>query len=359
MLASAMRRIFPVLLLLFVPAAAAQTNTFRLDESGNWVAAPSRPLTPDEETIAEARRLLAENKPAQARTILTAWIDRHAATDHPLLPQAYLLRGDAHTAAGNEYKALYDYETVAIGFPASEEYMRALEREMEIAIKYLYGLRRRWLGVRWSDATADGQELLARVAERAPGSKLAERSIIELADYYYRERELKTAAEAYEIFLANFPRSPLAEHARRRRIEANIGRFKGPNYDAAGLGEARVLIEDLRITDPITAERMGADALLARLDESAAAQVLEKARWYLQRRDLVSARFTLQRLVQKHPQTVSARTAIQMLQERGWALPTSPGNERSRTEQPAREEPQPAPAPEAPENATPAPENQP
>lgn len=297
-----------------------------MDENGNWVAQPPpHPLSPDEETIAKARQLIADDKPGEARSVLTGWLDKNVSTNNPYLPQAYLLRGDAITASGNEYKALYDYEAVAKGFPESEEFNRALERELEIGIKYVYGLRRIWLGVRWSDASDIGEELLARVAERSPGSKLAERAIIELADYYYRTRELKLAADTYGIFLANFPKSEYADRARRRRIEANVARFKGPNYDASGLNNARVLIEDYQAVDPGAAQRANlSDAMVARLEESVAAQVLQRARWYLRRNDGVSARFTLQRLILKHPQTVSARTAIQMLQERGWSLPATP-----------------------------------
>lgn len=310
--------------LLLAPAGLAQTPTFEMDANGNWVAkAPERPLTPDEETLAKARALLADDKASQARSILTDWIDQNVATSNPFLPQAYLLRGDAKTAAGNEYKALYDYEAVIKGFPESEEYNRALERELEIGIKYVYGLKRIWLGVRWSEADDVGEELLVRVAERSPGSKLAERAMIELADYYYRDRDLKLAAESYGIFLANFPKSDYADRARRRRIEANVARFKGPEYDAAGLKNAKILIEDYQAVDPAGAQRANlSDAMVARLEESIAAQVLEKARWYLRRGDPVSGRCSLQRLVVTHPQTVAARTAIQMLQERGWEIPT-------------------------------------
>ena len=121
-----------------------------------------------------------------------------------------MIRGDATTANGNEYQALYDYEAVIKGFPATEEYRRAVERELEIGIKYVFGLKRKWFGLRWSDATDIGEELLVRTQERLPGDELAERAGIELADYYYRTRELRLASEAYEIFLANFPRSRYA-----------------------------------------------------------------------------------------------------------------------------------------------------
>ncbi len=309
-------------LLLFASLSApatAQVTEYRLDDSGKWTAKESKPLDPDAQTIANARQALADGKPGTAKTLLNDWIDKHATGEHPLLAQAYLLRGDAKVAGGNEYKALYDYEAVIKGFPAAEEYRRAVERELEIGIKYIYGLKRIWLGVRLSDATDIGEELLIRVQERMPGSDLAERAGIELADYYFRIRDLKQAADAYEIFLTSFPKSRYADKARERRIYANIARFKGPQYDATGLAEARVLIKNFEETDPVSAQHAGmSDALVAKIDESQAAQILEKARWYIKRGDLVSTRAVLRRVIAKHPQTVSAKTALQMLADRGW-----------------------------------------
>jgi hypothetical protein len=69
-----------------------------------------------------------------------------------------------------------------------------------------------------------------------------------------------------------------------------------------------VLIEEYAATDPIGAQRAGlSDAMIARLDESAAAQILEKAKWYMTRGDPVGARSSLRRLIAKHPQTVACK----------------------------------------------------
>jgi hypothetical protein len=73
----------------------------------------------DAAIIADARKLLADDQPEQAKKLLDSFIERAEDTNNPLLPQAYLLRGDAITASGDEYKALYDYETVIKSYAAS------------------------------------------------------------------------------------------------------------------------------------------------------------------------------------------------------------------------------------------------
>lgn len=304
-----------------------ERTAYRLDESGRWVEARPEELTADEGVIAQARQLLASDRPREAWTLLDQWIAANEYTASPLLARAYLLRADSILADGNEFRALYDYELIIRDFPGSPEYAVAVERELEIAIRYIHGLRRRFpfsWAPRLAGAEDIGEELLVRVQERMPGSHLAERAAIELADYYYRKRELSAASEAYEIFLVNHPNSEHTARAHQRRIYANIGRFKGPSYDASSLTEAGVLIEEYAAIDPIGAQRTGlTDAMVSRLEESAAAQQLEKAQWYLRRGDPVSARFILRRLVRTHPRTVSADLALQMLEARGWTLSES------------------------------------
>ncbi len=312
-----------------VGAAPAQQSEFRLGDGGRWEATRAPTPGTDEATIAQARRLLAEDKPGEARALLDAWIEEHRIGDSPWLPEAYRLRGDAKLAMDEEYRALIDYETVVSEFPGSPEFVTALEREFEIARRYLNGLRKRFLGMRIEDATPIGEELMLRIAERLPGSQLAEDAVLELADWYYRERDLKAAAETYDVFLELFPRSERRMHAYQRRIHANVARFKGPEYDASGLHEARVRIAEFRERYPAEAVRNGVgDALAARVDESAAAQLLTTARWYLKKRDRASARLVLERLTGAYPGTVSADRALAIMLEEGWVRPAGEGEER-------------------------------
>lgn len=301
-------------------AAYAQGTEYRLDESGQWEQVATPEAGSDAAVIAEARRHLAENRPEKAKVLLDDWLEERQNSDNPFLPQAYLLRGDALTASGNEYKALYDYEQgVILRFPATEEFILALERELEIGIRYVNGLRYKWLGMRIWHAGDVGEELLIRVQERLPNSRLAERAGIELADYYYRTRDLELAGEAYELFLVNYPNSAYKMKAMERRVYSSIGQYRGPLYDSSSLLDAQALIRRFSALYPEEAEQTGLnDALVARLEESAAAELLESARWYMKQGDAVSARHTLSRLVAKHPSTAAGTVALRILTDKGW-----------------------------------------
>lgn len=337
-----------LLALSLAAAAQAQSVEYTLEDETGWQVASAPEPGSDAAVIADVRRLLAEGKPRSARAVLTDWIDLNKRTRSPLLPQAYLLRGDADLAAGREFRSLFDYEAVIRDFPASPEFVTAVEREYDIGVRYLNGLRRRFLGTfRFETARPTGEELLIRVQERLPGSALAERAALFLADHFYDRRELDLAGEMYGIFLINYPRSPHVEHARLRQIFCNVAQFKGPAYDGAGLLEARLLIEDYSARHPGSADVGVIDGLTHRIDEAEAAQRLDTAMWYLGRNDEPSARLTLRRLIRNHPRSAAAREGIAIMTDRGWMdAPVTdttdalaPADEASADEAPPNEEP--------------------
>ncbi|MCB9841221.1 MAG: outer membrane protein assembly factor BamD [Phycisphaeraceae bacterium] len=291
---------------------------YELDDSGAWVQTAAPEPGSDAAVMAEARRLIVEDRTGEAIKVLDQWLAHNQRSANPYVPEALLLRGDAKVAADNEYSALIEYEAVTM-FPESPHFVTALEREYEIALRYLNGLRRKFLGFRIEDARPTGEELMVRIQERLPGSRLAEQAAIELADYYYRRRDMPMASDMYEIFTRNFPDSPYRRWAMQRWIYSSLARYKGPRHDTTGLVDARNLIEDFRDQYPQDAESAGInEALLTRVDESLGDKQLETAMWYLRTGDEPSARYTLRRLVRDHPQTVAAVEALRLLRERGW-----------------------------------------
>lgn len=304
--------------------AAAQSKEVKLDDSGEWLSTRQAVEGSDEWVIDRARQDLADDRPGAAYATINNWIesnDRKLGTPSPYLAEALLIRADAMTASGDEYNALYDYERVIKEFPGTDSFVTAVERELDIGVRYLGGLYRKFLGIRMIDATDEGEELLIRVQERLPGSRLAERAGIELADYYYKNHDLSLSAEAYDLFLENYRNSQYTMKAMQRRVYSTIAQFKGPKYDGSKLLDAQILVERFKTLYPAQAQKVGLDeALLARLDESSGLSLLESARWYLKRSDDPAARYTLQRLVERHPQTAAAREALTILEKNGWKI---------------------------------------
>ncbi len=321
------RFVFLAPALATIALAASPTlaqSDFKLDQSGNWVQVGTAAPGSDGAIIAAARKHLAEDRPADAQQAIDPWINANERSQNPLLAQAFVVRGDALTAQGDEYDALYDYERAIKQFPATQSFVTAVEREMDIGVRYCAGLRKKFLGARILPSADIGEELLIRVQERMPGSRLAERAGIELADYYYRDHDLSLAVDAYDLFIQNYPNSQYKQRAMQRRIYATIARFKGPKYDGSSLIDAKILTRRYISLYPAEAEKAGLDdGLLTRLDESSGQEMLETANWYMRRGDDVSARMVLQRLVRDHPRTAAAQKGLEIIQSKGWPIQLS------------------------------------
>ncbi len=304
-------------------ATHAQPITLELDPGAGWAQRAEGPQSVDRTVLDIARARIAAGKPDRAIAILKDWLDRNENTRHPFEPEALRLLGDAEILDDNEFAALFHYERLIREFPESSEYVTAIEREVDIAEAYLNGLRKKLFGLplRLESSRGTGEELLVRAQERMPGSRLAERAAIMLADYYYRVRDLDLAAEMYDIFLTNFPTSRHRQRAMRNRIYANIASFKGPEYDGLALLESKIQIRQFAREYPADAERAFLnEALVARIDESTATQQLRAAEWYLKNDDEPAAAYTLRRLLREQPGTVAAARALQILDQRGWLV---------------------------------------
>ena len=296
-------------------------QSFTLSDEDTWEPAEVIDFSTPDGQLAMARRALAAGDSRRAEHLAGRWIDHHRR--HPRLPDAYLIRGDALRQQSSYYDALFDYEYIARVFTGSEVFVTALERELEIAKLFAGGTKRKVLGMRIFSAADEAEELLIRIQERMPGSRLAEEAGIELADFYFRRRQMDLAVDMYSIFIENFPDSTQTTKARRRLIYAHLASFKGPEFDPTGLYEAKALLERLLVLEPATAQRVGARALVMRIDESDARKLLGTARWYLRTGDVIAAELVVRRLLREYPRSVAAAEAARLIEALLPRLPRS------------------------------------
>ncbi|MEO1009247.1 MAG: tetratricopeptide repeat protein [Planctomycetota bacterium] len=315
----AIQRLLVLLMLcvLATPAAAQRVEIELLDEG--WVNAERPPIDADEAFLRGAYAMVLDGRHDRAKVVVTRWLNENRGLDNQWTPLALLIRGDAKLADDDEYEALYDYEEIANNYPGSPEYIKAAERELDIAVAYLEGKFRKLLGLRVLSARRDAEELLVRIAERLPGSQVAERALLELGAFYRRTGEFELAREVYGVFLQTFPTSPFYRVVLLARIEATFAEYNGPQYDGSGLLETRALLDEYEDRYPgDLAVEAELDALRVRIDENQGRQMLSSARVYLLRGERAAARYVLRRLVAAHPRTTAAREAIAILDERGW-----------------------------------------
>jgi outer membrane assembly lipoprotein YfiO len=293
--------------LLVMPSGAQER--YRLETDKTW-----KPLThyePDtpEGQLQSIRKLLAQNRGDEALEAADAWIEGHP--NHTMLAEAHLLRGDARVQDRDYYQALFDYEYVVRQFPDSEQFHTALEREFKIGRIFESGMKRKLWGMRILKADEEAEELFIRIQERAPGSRLGSQASMALGDYYFNRAEMSSAAEAYDLYLTNYPRSDKRQQAMLQLIRANLATFKGPRFDASGLIEADERLKTYEREFPADAEKLGAEALVVRINESLALKDFYTGRWYERRGEHVSAMTLYQRVARDYPQTTAAGKSLE------------------------------------------------
>jgi outer membrane assembly lipoprotein YfiO len=281
--------------------------TYELGQEG-WQKQPMPAPDSPAGKLQRIRQLIVEEKPEQAEELARQWIEQYPT--HQKMPEARLLLGDALVAQEQYYNSLYQYERLVRQYPGSDQFQTALKREYHIASRFTSGLNRLFLGLRLLPAEGEGEELLIRIQERAPGSRIGEKASMTLADYYFRKGDMENAATAYDLFLVNYPNSDRRQWAMQRLIEASLARFEGPDYDPTGLLEARQRLATFVNEYPAQAERLGADSLKVRINESLARHDLRAAQWFEGQGKDISAIVLYQRLIQQFPQTSAARTAL-------------------------------------------------
>jgi outer membrane protein assembly factor BamD (BamD/ComL family) len=300
----------------------AQSERYELDALDRWQKVAATDPTGEEAQLLNARRALVQGEASRAKNLANAFIERYPLSRYRA--DALLIRGDAKLAAGDEHEALFDYEEIARRYYGSEVFIPTLEREFQIAESYAKGLKKRFFGTfRIIDASEDAQELLIRIQERLPGSELGEKAGMALADFYFGRREMIMAAEAYSIFLENYPRSAQVNKARLRLIYSYLAGFRGPEYDASGLLEARAKLRSMQALQPGLAQQIGASSVLVRIEESEAAKFLSTANWYLEVNDPISAEMSIRRLVQRHPKSIATLEALRLVPTIVAKLPAS------------------------------------
>lgn len=289
--------------------AGAQTRVDLTDEG--WAISGRIDPETAEGQLALARRDFAAGEVRAAILGADSWLDAHP--NSLLVPEARLLRGDALAANNDHWGALFDYEYIVRVHPGSDAFNRALEREYEIAKLYLGGMRRRMLGIPLFTAKGEAAELLIRIQERAPGSDLAEQSMLTLSDHYYDEGKMYLASEAYDLFLLNYPDTRHRQYGLLRLVLSHLAQFKGPRYDIANLLDAQYWLQVYQTEYPAAAQQIGAAGFEHRIRESMASKTLQTANFYLRREQQVSAAYTLQRLIDEFPATSAAAEAERLL----------------------------------------------
>ncbi len=320
-----------VLLLTAVPGVFAQQERFRerqvLDPNADqWVeyAPPTAEEAAAGDAVDQARGYLAEGKPGRARALLRKWVQ--ANPDDERYYEALLLLGDSFYESRDFWKAQKQYEQAADN-AAGEVFDLANRRTIDVARAFLSGQKRIVWGILRLPAYAEALELLDKVWERVPGSRLGEVALKIKADYYYANGDVDLAQEEYANLVRQYPSGRFLQLSMLRSAEASEAAFPGIKFDDQPLVEADERYRQVLAAFPSYAERESLPARLDGIRAQRAEKDLYVAKWYEKTRQSGAAEFYYRQLLKDWPDTIAAHEARTRLRARGVVVDEGPAGE--------------------------------
>jgi outer membrane protein assembly factor BamD (BamD/ComL family) len=163
-------------------------------------------------------------------------------------------------------------------------------------------------------------DLLDRVWERVPGTRLGELALKLKADYYFSNGDLDLAQDEYANLAKQYPSGRYVELAMLRAAEAAEAAFPGIRFDATPLVEADERYRQVQAAFPTYAERENIPDRLLGIREQRAEKDLDIALWYARTRQPSAAEFYYRQVLADWPDTFAAADARTRLRAMGARL---------------------------------------
>lgn len=218
---------------------------------------------------------------------------------------------------GDYYGAAADFEGLLYAFPNSSYASQAKEMLFESCFQLMkagHPVEVLGLEIPLIKSREKGLKMLRAALARYPSESFTPDFYMKLAEYFEEEREWDQAALEYGTIADLYPGQSYAARAVMGLARSSERQFKGTEYDAEPLMEAKRQYERVKF-DYANHTHIAdeAEAKLVQIDEVLAKKDYEVAEFYLERDLVGSARFMFEEVVTRFPKTDVARKAKERL----------------------------------------------
>jgi outer membrane assembly lipoprotein YfiO len=296
-------------LLLADRAMGGEGRTWEFRD-GSWmeIATPvstTAPVAPDPE-LEHAEQLLTQHDYKTAKKILVAWVKVHTRIRTPQRDRAVFLLADVFYQADDRIKSFFYCDELMDEYPESDLFAAALQKQYDIADAYLSGYKDRFLFMRILDESSEAVQMMWRIQQRAPGSPLAEKAMLRTADYYFSDRDYDLAEDAYNAFWRDYPNSDEVPRVKLRAAFASLAQFRGVNFDATNLIDARAQLLEIQRRYPDLAAEENVQTVLDQIDSAFCKKLLDRGEFYERTSEPRGAVYVFRFLAQVYPNSPEA-----------------------------------------------------
>jgi outer membrane protein assembly factor BamD len=309
------RQIIIALMALAIPAGLARAEEAILKD-GKWVTAPAPAQGTAAGEVALARKMLRQNNNrgalSQAKDVIKEYPQDAEARE-----EAMSLAGEAELARRRYWQSFEWFEKQIAAYPLGALLERALVREASIADAFLAGKKRLLWGFIPINAQDDGITIHERVADRAPGTRLAEECLMKVGDFLSAKRRWEEAAQAYDRYCELFRGRYRSREAEFKAACATYNQFNGVAHDDTPLVEGEQRFKNFVSHYPNAAEAPQALGAVTEIEQAKARKDYETARFYIRVSRRPAAVFYYRQAVQLYPGTPAAEKSAKALAEMG------------------------------------------
>jgi tetratricopeptide (TPR) repeat protein len=262
-----------------------------------------------------ARKSLATGDWRAARRLLKPWVK--ANRDHERYAEAEFLLGETYYE-GRDYYTAYEHYEIVVENTSGDLYYATLRREMDVARAFFAGAKRWLWGFLPLPAYDDGFEILDKVWQRVPGTRMGEEALKLKADFRFQRGELDLAQDEYAGLAREYPNGRYVQGALLRAAESAEAAFSGIKFDDRPLVQADERYRQLQRAYPAYAEQELVGARLDGIQRARAEKDFDIARWYERTRQRSAAAFYYREVIRSYPGTVEEAQSRSRLRALGF-----------------------------------------
>ncbi len=214
---------------------------------------------------------------------------------------------------GNLYEAYQAYQKLIDKYPFSERIREVVEREYNIAEKFMSGYKRKALGMTLP-VENPAIEIFAKVVDNSTYGPLAPKAQYKLGLVLKGVQRYYEAEDAFNKIISNYPDSEWVEPAKFQIAACRAAVSRSPDYDQGAAGEAKQKFEEFVREHPDAVLSQEAEINIAKLNEKEAASSYNTARFYEKQKAYKAAKIYYSYVVDHYPNSIWAAKSIEKLQ---------------------------------------------
>jgi len=302
------------------PRAGAE-GTEHVWKDGKWVAAPKPVEGTPEGELAIVRMHLDKGRPKNALKAIKKFQASYPNDER--CEEIMMLAGQAEMDRGRYIDANDRFNEQMDQYRNGDFYDRAIHRQYEIADAFLKGRKRRAMMMFKVSAVDKGIEILNGIADRVPGTVVAEKALLRVADHHYDAKQVVQAVEAYDHYIKTFPQSPRKRmgHAMLRAARARYAQYKGDAFDDTPLTDAQQRFMIYLDRYPEEANKANVPMVLSQIKNALIQRYFSAGKFYQRVGRKTAAIFYYRRVISQDSQSHWAKQAEEALRKLG-AKPT-------------------------------------